>query len=154
MNAKLLQEQMMKLETNYGREKFVITKDIFELWKEMFADCDIDIFKLAIDKCIKENEYAPNIATIYKYYNHISEKENELEKVVKAQYKLLRSTWEEDVDLKTFEALKGLVLHFPEINRKGILLDFSERAMSYRNGLRGEGRTDIPTLFEYIQGKR
>lgn len=150
-------DKLKKLDFVYG-SKFNLTNSNLEnhirLWKEMFEDCEPKYLEKAIDNCIKNCEFPPNIATITRYYREVKEEDNDLEKVVKAQYKILRVTWEEDVDLKTFEALKGLVLHFPEINRIGTLLDFSEKAMSYRNGLRGEGRTDIPTLFEYIQGKR
>ena len=47
-----LKEQMKKLETNYGRDKFNITKDIFNLWLEMFADCKEEVVEVNVIRSI------------------------------------------------------------------------------------------------------
>ena len=74
MDKQFLLKQMQRLEKNYGREKFNGSfnspQEMFDFWYEMFSDCNEQAFKLAVDKCIKENEFVPNIAGLVNYPSH------------------------------------------------------------------------------------
>ena len=154
MNAKFLREQMIKLETNYGKDKFHITKEIFELWKEMFADCNEQAFKLAVDKCIKENEFAPNIAGLMKYYKAIVDEHDEMKKVLNEQYRKICALWTEEYDSDTFNAIVEYIYRFPKKMRKVEMIELTQRAISFSFDCDGCGRKDKPTIKEYVQGAR
>lgn len=154
MNAKFLREQMIKLETNYGKDKFHITKEIFDLWKEMFADCNEQAFKLAVDKCIKENEFAPNIAGLMKYYKAIEEEHDEMKKVLNEQYRKICSLWTEEYNSDTFNAIVEYIYRFPKKMRRVEMIELTQRAISFSFDCDGCGRKDKPTIKEYVQGAR
>ena len=149
-----LKKQMCRLETNYGKEKFRITQDIFDLWYDMFKDCNEQGLKLAVDKCIKESEFAPNIAGLMKYYRELETKHNELVDLVKHQYAIMRSIWEEEYDDDTFMELWAYVNRFPEKSRKVEIVELTHRAVSFKHDCEGLGRTDTPTILRYLQGDR
>lgn len=154
MDKAFLREQMIRLETNYGSDKFVITKDMFNLWYEMFKDCSKDNLVLAVNKCIKESEFAPNVAGIMKYYKELSTEHDEYITFVKREYTLMRAVWQEEKDPGTAIELYQFSLKFPEKQRKTLLVEFTQNACSFRHDCDACGRTDIPTIKEYIQGKR
>lgn len=154
MDAKFLREQMIRLETNYGAERFKISKEIFDLWVEMFADCDEEGFKLAVTKCIQESEYAPNIAGLMKYYKQLDEERSELGDTIKAQYRKMRSFWPEEYDSDTYKAIVEYLMRFPKKTRKVEMIELSQRAISFSFNCDGCGRKDKPTIKEYIEGER
>lgn len=154
MNAKLLKEQMIKLETNYGKDKFKITKEIYELWKEMFADCKEDVFKLAVDKCIKESDYAPNIAGVMKYYRAIDDEHIDLTETLVSQYRKICTVWPEDYDSDTLKTMAEYIRRFPNNMRKVEMIELTQRAISFSYNCDGCGRKDKPTIKEYIEGVR
>ena len=154
MDAKFLQEQMRRIETNYGREKFVITKDIYDLWKEIFNDCDEKGFKLAVDKYIKENEFAPNIAGIMKCYKALENDRNELKETIKHQYTTMCCIWGEEYDKETYNEIVQYVMRFPKSMRKVEMIELQQRACSFAHDCDACGRADKPTIKEYVQGAR
>lgn len=154
MDKAFLREQMMKLETNYGKDKFVITKEMFELWYEMFQNCEEPGLKLAVDKCIKESEFAPNIAGLMKYYKAIEEEHEEMKEVLNNQYRKIYSLWPEKYDSDTFKAIVEYICRFPKKMRKVEMIELTQRAISFSYDCDGCGRKDKPTIKEYLQGAR
>ena len=154
MNAKFLKEQMEKLEINYGKDKFKITKEIFSLWHEMFADCEEEGVRLAVNKCIKENEFAPNIAGLMKYYRELESEKKELEDMIQRQYTTIRSVWEEEYDSDTFKAIAEYIMRLPKEQRKPEMIELTHRAISFSYGCEAGGRKDKPSIKAYIQGER
>lgn len=154
MDKAFLREQMMKLETNYGKDKFVITKEMFELWYEMFQNCEEPGLKLAVDKCIKESEFAPNIAGLMKYYKAIEEEHEEMREVLNNQYRKIYSLWPEKYDSDTFKAIVEYICRFPKKMRKVEMIELTQRAISFSYDCDGCGRKDKPTIKEYLQGAR
>ena len=134
---------MIKLETNYGKDKFHISKDIFDLWFEMFAGCEEQGLKLAIEKYIRESEYPPNIA-----------ERADLVETIKAQYSIIRSIWGESYDAETLKTIQDYIVKFPKKTRKVEMVELTHDAVSFRHDCDACGRVDIPTIKEYIQGKR
>lgn len=154
ITQEFLLKQMAKLELNYGKERFKADQDIFDLWYEMFADCNEQAFKLAVDKCIKENEFAPNIAGLMKYYKVIEEEHDEMKEVLNSQYKKICSLWTEEYDSDTFKAIVEYIYRFPKKMRKVEMIELTQRAISFSFDCDGCGRKDKPTIKEYVQGAR
>lgn len=154
ITKKVLKEQLEKLQLNYGVGKFDVTPEAFELWYEMFADCDENGFKLAVANCIKENEYAPNIAGLMKYYRTLEQDRAEIAEVMKSKYTTMRSMWREEYDSDTFKAIIEYIFRFPKEQRKVQMVELTHHAISFYNDCRNVGRQDIPTIKEYVEGKR
>lgn len=150
----VLKEQMAKLETNYGKDRFIITPESFDLWEEMFADCDAKGFELAIDKCIKEEVYVPNIAAVMKHYRELSEEREALRETIKHEYGLMRSIWEEQYDSDTFDAIVEYIYRFPKKQRKVETIELAQRAISFYHDCTTAGRLERPTIKEYVEGAR
>ena len=72
ISKEFLRDQMKKLETNYGKDRFLINQEMFDLWYEVFSDCEAEGLKLAVINCMKDCEYAPNIAKLMKCYKELS----------------------------------------------------------------------------------
>lgn len=154
ITQEFLLSQMKRLEVNYGKDKFVMYPDLFNLWYDMFKDCNEVGVRQAVDKCIKENEFAPNIAGLMKYYKQIESAHNELVNCVKSQYALMRSVWEEPYDFTSLNELYDYTNRFPADTRKTEITEFAQKAVSFRHDCDACGRKDVPTILEYIKGVR
>lgn len=154
MDKKFLRTQMIKLETNYGRDKFQITPEMFDLWYEMFSNCAEEGLKLAVDKCIMENEYAPNIAGLMKYYKELEEERNDLRDTIQHQYTTIRSIWGEKYDGDTFKTIAEYIMRQPKKLRKIEMVELTHRMVSFSHDCDIAGRLDKPTIKAYIQGAR
>lgn len=154
MTQEFLLKQMARIELNYGKERFKADQDIFDLWYEMFSDCNEQAFKLAVDKCIKESEFAPNIAGLMKYYKAIEEEHEEMKEVLNNQYRKIYSLWPEKYDSDTFKAIVEYICRFPKKMRKVEMIELTQRAISFSYDCDGCGRKDKPTIKEYLQGAR
>ena len=146
--------QMRKIETNYGKEKFVMNPDLFDLWYEMFQSCEEEGLKLAVDKCIKESEFAPNIATLMKFYKELENEREEMRETISHEYGLMRSVWEEEYDDDTFKAIVEYVYSKPKKNRKVEMVELSQTAISFYHELIAKGIQERPTILEYVKGVR
>ena len=149
-----LLEQMARLELNYGKDKFKADQNVFGLWYEIFQDCEEPGLKLAVDKCLKENEFAPNIAGIMKYYKELETEKNDLVETIKHQYRTIRVIWGEKYDTATYKEIVDYILRFPKKTRKLEMVEFTQRAVSFSHDCDACGRVDKPTIKEYIQGAR
>ena len=151
MDAKFLREQMKKIETNYGSEKFKISKEIFELWLEMFADCEKEGFRLAVDRCIKESEFAPTIATVMKFYKELADEREEMRRLIEHEYGLMKSVWGEKDDAETFNSIVRYVYKQPKKERRVRMVELSQESISYYHDLIAKGIQQIPTIKEYVE---
>ena len=149
-----LKKLMCKLETNYGKDKFAIDQKIFDLWYDMFKNCNETGLTQAVDRCIKENEFAPNIAGLMKYYKQLENEHNDLVSCVKSQYTLMRSVWQEPYDFTTLNELYDYANRFPDGTRKTEITEFARQAVSFRRDCDVCGRKEIPTILEYVKGAR
>ena len=70
MNKEELDRQLKKLDVMY--EKFnIASQEVYDIWRNSFKDADLKVFTQAIDEVIKNEEYAPNVATVNRYYKQI-----------------------------------------------------------------------------------
>jgi hypothetical protein len=120
----------------------------------MFSDCDEEGLRLAVIKCIKENEYAPNVAGLMKYYKTLEQDRNEIADVMKSKYTTIRCVWGEEYNADTFKAIVEYIFRFPKVQRKVQMVELTHHAIAFYNDCRICGRQDIPTIKEYVEGKR
>lgn len=152
ITKEFLLNQMRKLETNYGKEKFVVNPNLFDLWYEMFQSCEEEGLKLAVDKCIKESEFAPNIATLMKFYKELENEREVMKEIISHEYGLMRSVWEEEYDDDTFKTIVEYVYSKPKKNRKVEMVELSQTAISFYHELETRGIQERPTILEYVKG--
>lgn len=144
---------LQKLEKAYG-SKLHFDQDLVDLWYEMFADCEEEGLKLAIDKCIKESEYVPNIAVVMNCYKELSEEREALRETIKHEYSLMRSIWEEEYDSDTYNTIVKYVYRFPKKQRKVEMVELAQRAISFHHDCTTVGRLQKPTIKEFVEGAR
>lgn len=154
VSREYLLAQLKRLQTNYGADRFNIGQDVFDLWAEMFAECNEDGFRLAVDKYMKENEFAPNIAGIMKCYRVLEDEKNDLKETIKHQYTTIRCIWGEEYDSDTFNEIVKYVMRFPKTMRKVEMIELQQRAVSFAHDCDACGRVEKPTIKEYVQGAR
>lgn len=154
VSREYLLAQLKRLQTNYGADRFNIGQDVFDLWAEMFAECNEDGFRLAVDKYMRENEFAPNIAGIMKCYKALEDEKNELRDTIKHQYTTIRCIWGEEYDSDTFNEIVNYVMRFPKTMRKVEMIELQQRAVSFAHDCDACGRVEKPTIKEYVQGAR
>lgn len=154
ITQKFLKEQLIKLQTNYGKEKFDLSKDMFNLWYEMFADCEEEGLRIAVSNCIKESEFAPNIAGLMKFYRELETGRLEIAETMNSKYTNIRSYWGEKYDHDTFKAIVEYIFRFPKEQRKVQMKELTHNAIRFYIDCRRCGRQDIPTIKEYVEGKR
>jgi len=154
ISKEFLLKQMGRLELNYGKDRFRVEQDMFDLWYEMFQECEEPGLKLAVDKCIKENEFAPNIAGLMKYYKALEDERNDLRDTIQHQYTTIRSIWGEKYDKDTYESIVEYIMRQPKNLRKVEMVELTHRAVSFAHDCDACGRTDKPTIKRYIQGER
>ena len=126
----------------------------FDLWYGMFAECDEQGLNLAVDKCIQESEFAPNIATLMKCYRELEAERADLAETIRNQYSIICSIWGEAYDLETLREIQRYIMRFPKKTRKVEMVELTHDAVSFRHDCDACGRVDIPTIKEYIQGMR
>lgn len=153
MERETFLKYLQKLEMAYA-PKLSFTQELVDLWYEMFADCEEEGVRLAVNKCIKENEFAPNIAGLMKYYRELESEKNELRDVIQKQYTTMRSIWDEEYSSDTFKALTEYIMKFPKDRRKEEMVELTHRALSFAYGCEAAGRKEKPTIKEYVQGAR
>ena len=154
ISKEFLLKQMGRLELNYGKDRFRVEQDMFDLWYEMFQECEEPGLKLAVDKCIKENEFAPNIAGLMKYYKALEDERNDLRDTIQHQYTTIRSIWGEKYNKDTYEAIVEYIMRQPKNLRKVEMVELTHRAVSFAHDCDACGRTVRPTIKGYLQGER
>ena len=154
ITKKFLKEQLLKMQTNYGKDKFDISPELFDIWYEMFADCDENGLRIAVANCIKDSEFPPNIATLMKYYRKLEDDRKELFQVIYGKYTMLSSYWKEAPNEETFKTMVGYAMKIPKDLRVTAIVELAHEMVSFYNDCRNSGRQDIPTIKEYVEGAR
>ena len=153
MTKEFLRDQMRKLEINYGADKFRINQEMFDLWYEMSAELNDDIFQTAIIQTIKTCEYAPTFAAVMNKYREIEDYKKEMASFLYHQYSILRATWGENYDKETKLEFIRLVCDKPKETRKEFAINYTHEAVSYHHECEYEAR-ESPKLIDYLKGSR
>ena len=69
VTKEFIRSQMIRLEANYGQERFNITQSMFDLWVDMFKTLEPEGLKASVDEYIRTNDYPPTVSGILKIYN-------------------------------------------------------------------------------------
>lgn len=154
ITKEFLLNQMSRLELSYGKEKFIVSQEMFDLWYEMFSDCEEEGLRLSIDKCIKESEFPPNIAGVMKQYKELDQERKELGDLIRHQYVTIRSIWGEEYDKETHDAIIAYIFRFPKKLRRVEMVELTHRAVSFVHDCEVTGRKDKPKIKEYLEGAR
>lgn len=141
---------LQKLEKAYA-PKLNFTRDMVDLWYEMFQDCEEEGLRLAVDNCIKSSEFAPNIATLMKFYRELADERETMRRHIEHEYGLMKAIWGEKDNAETFDAIVKYIYKFPKTERKEKMVALSQEANSYYHDLIIEGVQDIPTIKEYVE---
>lgn len=144
---------LQKLERVYA-PRMTFNQELVDIWYEMFADCEEEGLKIAVDNCIKNSEYPPTIAGLMKYYKELEIGRIEIAETMNAKYANMRSFWGEKYDHDTFKSIVEYIFRFPKEQRKVQMTELTHHAISFYNDCRRCGRQDIPTIKEYVEGKR
>jgi hypothetical protein len=150
MNKKFLQSEMMRIETNYGQDKFKITAEMFNLWWDMFKDLKEEGVKVSVTEYIKNHEYPPNIAGIMKIYTAKNEYRKHMRQLILAKYNYVCRWYEEKKTEQCLKKLINLVFSYPTEDREIVINDFALDAISYYNRCMAEGKKC--SIEEFIEG--
>ena len=131
LDKKFLAEQMARIEANYGRDRFKITQQVFDLWFEMFSDCEKAGFKASVEKYMKTNEFAPTVAGIRKVYEELKAYREHMKTVIMANYRKAMYWFEEKADADTYLAYANYVYMFPEKEREAKAVELANKAIGY-----------------------
>lgn len=153
ISKQFLLQQAKRLETNYGKERFVMNPNIFELWYEMFQDCEEEGLRLAVNKCLKESEFPPTIATLMKFYKELAEEREEMRRLISHEYGLMKSVWEEKDSAETFKAIVDYIYKQPKKERRVKMVELSQEGISFYHELIAKGIQERPTILEYVRGR-
>lgn len=146
-------EHLKKIECAYA-PRMSFTQELVDIWYEMFSDCDERGLEVAVKNCIKESEYPPNVAILMKYYREVMNIRQEITDLMKSEYSTMRSAWGEKYDSDTFQAIVEYVFRFPKEQRKVQMVELTHHAITFYNDCVYVGRANIPTIKEYVEGKR
>lgn len=130
---KFVKEQMMRLEQNYGKDRFKITLELFNLWYEMFKDCAEEGLKVSVDEYLRTSEYPPTIASIMNIYKSKSEYRKEISEYLKNRYVWVCRWIDECPTQETYRLLCRYIFKFPKEERKKQVEELIRKAMIYYN---------------------
>lgn len=139
INKKFLQQQMKRIETNYGKAKFNVTQEVFDLWYEMFSKYDPNGFKVAIDEYMRTNEFPPNIAGINKIYQKLDDEREHIAQVIRAKYKWVARWFEEQPSAETYKLFVNYICSFPVIEREKQAEELAYQLVAYWNECAEQG---------------
>lgn len=142
-----IQRQMLKLENNYGRERFKVTQSMFEIWADVFKDFDEDGFKASVDEYIRTNEFPPTVASVAKIYKAKLEYREDLMSYLKSKYVWITKWFGEEPSQEVFSQFCKYILRFPKDDRKLKADELTRKAVVFYNDKR-----NTKTFKEYLEG--
>ena len=140
---------LQRLEIAYT-PKMIFTQEQVNLWYELFSECEETVFKIALDECIKENEFAPNIAGLMKYYRKIIDERNQYRDHVLQQYAVIRDVFEEKFSTDTLNTILEYLRVFPKNMRKAEMTEMTYRAITFCHDCEYQAK-EKPSVKEYIE---
>lgn len=145
-----IQQQLKRLETNYGKERFKITQPMFELWAEMFKDLDENGIKASVDEYIKTSEFPPNVASIMKIYNAKNQSRNEFGNYLKSKYIQMCRWYEEQGNNDTYDRIVDYIFNQPVDERKKAIDEMTKEAIEFYHDCAENG--EPKSINKFLQG--
>ena len=150
MDRKFLSEQMKRLEANYGTERFKITKQMFDIWYEMFSNCAEEGIRSSVNEYIRENEYPPTIAGIMKIYREKERFRKEVIDYVLGNYTYISHWCNEYPNQRTCDLFKKKCFCTSLKEAKHNTDILMEKIMNYYNKI--ENRENSMKLYDFLEG--
>lgn len=150
MEKQFLKEQMMRLEANFTTERFKITKQMFDLWYEMFKDLEEEGVRVSINEYIRTSEYPPTVASIMKIYDAKAQEREELKKYIKGRYIYMCRWYEEHPDDEIYSQIIRLINAVPKEKRHEVVENISLEAVRYYNDALEMGASNI-TIKQFLE---
>lgn len=149
-NRNFIKAQMQRLECNYGMDRFKITKQMFELWCEMFQDLNEDGIKASVDEYIRTNEYPPSVASIMKIYSQKDQSRDELGRYLKSKYTWICRWYGEAGNDNTYKQLVDFISKIPAAQRKKSIDEMAYEAVEFYNDCVENG--EVVTVGKFLEG--
>lgn len=150
MTRREIKEQLEKLGDVF--ETFAISQKAFDIWVNNFKDYDKTLFCMAIDEVIKNEEFAPRIATINKYYHKLEEERNNIiSKAREAYYRAIGQLGQEK-NVDDYKAFLTWLSKFPMAERLEAAESFGWRVVGYANAAITKGEPLKP-FIELLEGE-
>lgn len=150
MQREFLFKQLQKLEDAYDKLP-PFTQEKIDLWCECFSDCDEQTFASAVMTYIKTNEFPPTIAGINKCCCEINEYRQMMASLIKGQYNIMRSTWEEPFSIDCYNKYLGIVYKAPKGIREDLAVEITQNAVQFYHDCEYDGK-EPPALIDYLEG--
>lgn len=141
-----LREQMTRIESSYGRERFAITPAMFKTWYGLLGDYEPQGIKAAVDKCLLTSKYPPSIADVNLAYQEITDRRKHLGALINAKYKVIINWFEEKYDSETRKAFIDYVWSFPADEREKVICDVAYDAIDWWNDSNSQGLIPSGTI--------
>lgn len=149
ISNKFLSKQMMKLEQNYGKDRFKITQQMFDLWSDMFKDYDEEGLRVSVDEYIQTSEYPPTIGSIAKIYRAKDNYRKEMASFLKSKYLWVCRWIEQKPTQEEFSWFCKYVMSYEKDERKSRADEIVRRVIARYNEL-----PEKKTLREWIGNER
>lgn len=152
MDKKFLKSEMVRIQNNYGKDKFNASQEIFDLWYDVVGDSQEDAFHDAVNECLKKNVYAPNIAGVMTYYDAILKNRKRVKASMDLDMYGTLSEWAQ----KKNEAIVNAWTNYCKRESADEMIEASRKLSHEANDfrivciLKGE---ELPPLEKFIEGK-
>jgi hypothetical protein len=153
MNKEDFDRQLKKLDVMY--EKFnIASQEVYDIWRNCFKDADIKVFTQAVDEVIKNEEYAPNVATVNRYYKQLEEARRAMIEKARECYNRVINALGCEKNVDDYREYLEWLATVPTQERNEIAERFSYEAVNYANGCTASGtpKATFKELLEVAKG--
>lgn len=133
VSKKFLKQQMMRLEQNYGVDRFKITLEMFNLWADIFKDYNEEGLRVSIDEYMRTSEYPPTVGSIAKIYKAKDEYRKNLLSYLKGKYIWICRWTEVEPTQEDFSMFCRYAVQFPASDRKQKVEEVVSKIVRYYN---------------------
>lgn len=133
--------QLEKL--NLFFDKFTVSQTIFNMWVDVFKSYDSKVFERAIDEVIKNEEFAPSIATVRRYCREIELENKQIMEKAKECYLRAISALGIEKNMDEFIVFLKVINSEDRSNRLNFAEDICSLIVNFANKQISEGKENI-----------
>ena len=133
--------QLEKL--NLFFDKFTVSQTIFNMWVDVFKSYDSKVFERAIDEVIKNEEFAPSIATVRRYCRDIELENKQIMEKARECYLRAINALGIDRNMDEFLVFLRAINGEPRNNRLNFAEDICSAIVNFANKQISEGNKNI-----------
>lgn len=133
--------QLEKL--NLFFDKFTVSQTIFNMWVDVFKSYDSKVFERAIDEVIKNEEFAPSIATVRRYCRDIELENKQIMEKAKECYLRAINALGIEKNMDEFIVFLKVINSEDRNNRLNFAEDICSAIVNFANKQISEGKENI-----------